>query len=117
MNKCGVSRRWFTEADVKDFKNTALRIVKNITRSMVNWGKKRIPSQVHFLIDLELPTLKIDFFVVLFVEVVVILSSSKYPPPRPPSPSLINFSDFILQIFQRFLKPKPIILFAKLQAI
>ena len=113
MNKCGVSRRWFTEADVKDFKNTALRIVKNITRSMVNWGEKRIPSQVHFLIDLELPTLKIDFFVVLFVEVVVILSSSKYPP----SPSLINFSDFVLQIFQRFLKPKPIILFAKLQAI
>ena len=40
MNKRGVSRRWFTEADVKDFKNTALRIVKNITRSMVNWGGK-----------------------------------------------------------------------------
>ena len=41
MNKRGVSRRWFTEADVKDFKNTALRIVKNITRSMVNWKRKK----------------------------------------------------------------------------
>ena len=41
MNKRGVSRRWFTEADVKDFKNTALRIVKNITSSMVNWKRKK----------------------------------------------------------------------------
>ena len=35
------------------------------------------------------------------------------PPPHPPP--LINFPDFVLQIFQRFLKP--IILFAKLQAV
>ena len=102
MNKCGVSRRWFTEADVKDFKNTALRIVKNITRSMVNWGKKRIPSQVHFLIDLELPTLKIDFFVVLFVEVVVILSSSKYPPPAHPPPRLLIFQILFYRYFRDF---------------
>ena len=37
MNKHGVSRRWFTEADVKHFKNGILQT--NITRSMVNCKK------------------------------------------------------------------------------
>ena len=32
VNKLGVSRRWFTEADVKDFKSGTLRAIKNITR-------------------------------------------------------------------------------------
>ena len=36
MNKHGVSRRWFTKADVKHFKSGALRTTTNITRSMVN---------------------------------------------------------------------------------
>ena len=39
VNKDGVSRRWFTEADAKHFKNGALRTITNITRSLVN-GKK-----------------------------------------------------------------------------
>ena len=36
VNKHGVSRRWFTEADVKHFKSVALRTTTNITRTMVN---------------------------------------------------------------------------------
>ena len=35
----GVSRRWFTKADVKYFKSGALRTITNITKSMVNWKK------------------------------------------------------------------------------
>ena len=33
VNKYGVSRRWFTKADVKDFKSCALRTTTNITRT------------------------------------------------------------------------------------
>ena len=40
MNKHGVSRRCFTEADVKDFKSGALRTITNITKSIANWKKK-----------------------------------------------------------------------------
>ena len=39
VNKHGVSRRWFTEADVKDFKSGALRTIPNITRGMVDCKK------------------------------------------------------------------------------
>ena len=42
MNKHGVSRRWFTEADVKHFKNGTLQT--NITRSMVNCKKEFLYS-------------------------------------------------------------------------
>ena len=35
-NKHGVSKRWFTEADVKHFKSGALRTITIITRIMVN---------------------------------------------------------------------------------
>ena len=35
-NKHGVSKRWFTEADVKQFKSGALRTITIITRIMVN---------------------------------------------------------------------------------
>ena len=42
MNKHGVSRRCFTEADVKDFKSGALRTITNITKSIVNWKKKGV---------------------------------------------------------------------------
>ena len=49
VNKHRDSRRWFTEADVKHFKSGTLRTITNITRSMVNWKKKkRIPLQVYF---------------------------------------------------------------------
>ena len=33
MNKHGVSERWFGEADVKDFKSSALRTTTNLTRT------------------------------------------------------------------------------------
>ena len=46
MNKHGVSLRWFTEADVKDFKSGALRTITNITRSTENSKKKS--SQMYF---------------------------------------------------------------------
>ena len=36
VNKHGVSRRWFTEANVEHFKSGALKTITNITRSMVN---------------------------------------------------------------------------------
>ena len=34
MNKHGVSRRWFTETDVKYFKSSELRIITNKVRTM-----------------------------------------------------------------------------------
>ena len=34
VNKHGVSGRWFTEADVRNFKSGALRTTTNITRAM-----------------------------------------------------------------------------------
>ena len=34
VNKHGVSGRWFTEADVRNFKSGALRTTTNITRTM-----------------------------------------------------------------------------------
>ena len=40
MNKLGVSRRSFSEADVKYLKNGALKTITNITRSMVNQKKE-----------------------------------------------------------------------------
>ena len=36
VNKHGVSTRWSSEADVKDFKNGALRTIPNITRGRGN---------------------------------------------------------------------------------
>ena len=48
MNKHGVSRGWITEADVKHFKSGALRTITNITKSMINWKKKRFPSLAYF---------------------------------------------------------------------
>ena len=32
---------WFTKADVKHFKGVALRTFTNITKSMMNWKKKK----------------------------------------------------------------------------
>ena len=39
MSKHGVSRRYFAEADVKDFKSGALKIATNITRKVYCDGK------------------------------------------------------------------------------
>ena len=33
MNKHGVSRKWFTETDVKDFKSAALKTIPEITKT------------------------------------------------------------------------------------
>ena len=52
MNKHAVSRRWFTEANVKHFKSGALRTITNITRNMVNWKKEflhRFFSKILFI--------------------------------------------------------------------
>ena len=39
VNKHGVSKRWSTEVDVKDFQSDALRTITNIIRSRVNSKK------------------------------------------------------------------------------
>ena len=39
MHKHGVSRKWFTETDVKYFKSDVLKTITNITRSLVKWKK------------------------------------------------------------------------------
>ena len=52
MNKVGVSRRWFTEADVKHFNCGALRTITNITRSMITEKKEflhRCISKILFI--------------------------------------------------------------------
>ena len=89
MNKDGLSRRECTVTDVKHYMSGALRTIKNITRSMVNWKNKFVHSYISkilfidkgflkckflcmyfswiLLIDSELPTLKMDFFKVLLI--------------------------------------------------
>ena len=47
VNKYGVFRRWYNETDVKHFKSGTLQTITNIIRSMVNWKKKRVLSQVY----------------------------------------------------------------------
>ena len=52
VNNHGVSRRWFTETDVKHFKSGGLRTITNITRSIINWKKKflhRCISKILFI--------------------------------------------------------------------
>ena len=96
MNNHDVSRRWFTETDVKHFKSGALRTTTNIIRSMLN-RKKRMLSQVcvkvffHryrkakmqilcrcfsriLQIDSESLTLKMDFFEVALQNVFLKIS-------------------------------------------
>ena len=48
MRKHGVSRKWFTETNVKHFKTGALRAITNIAEEYILHGKvkKRIPLQV-----------------------------------------------------------------------
>ena len=48
MNKHGVSRKWFTEADVKDFKNGALRTTTNITRTGFELSVSRSGTTIYF---------------------------------------------------------------------
>ena len=58
-----VSRRWFTETDVKYFKSDALRIITNITRSMVNWKKEflhRCISKILFIDTEQLSKMQIS---------------------------------------------------------
>ena len=68
VNKHGVSRRWFTEADVKHFKTGALRAIINITRSMINWKKEflhRCISKVLFTDKEQLSKMQISLQVFL----------------------------------------------------
>ena len=64
MNKHGVSRRWFSEADVKDFKSGALRKITNITRSRVNSKKEflhRCISKILVIDTEQLSKIQISF--------------------------------------------------------
>ena len=48
MNKHGVSRKWFTEADVQDFKSGALRTTTNITRTGFELSVSRSGTTIYF---------------------------------------------------------------------
>ena len=50
VNKQEVSRRCFTEADVKDFKTGALRTTTNITRSGFELTVSRLENLTYFCI-------------------------------------------------------------------
>ena len=48
MNKHGVSRRWFSEADIKDFKSSALKATINITRTGFELSVSRLRNAIYF---------------------------------------------------------------------
>ena len=52
MNEHRVSRKWFTETDIKHFKSGVLRTIINITRSVVNRKqefRRRCISKILFI--------------------------------------------------------------------
>ena len=66
LNNHGVSRRWFTETDVKHFKSGGLGIITNITRNMVNWKKEffhRYVSKILFIYTEKLCKMQIYLMV------------------------------------------------------
>ena len=50
MNKHRASRRWFTECDVKDFRNGALRRTANITRTGFELSVSQLRNTSYFFI-------------------------------------------------------------------
>ena len=63
MNNQGISRRCFTETDVKDFKSGVLRTITNITRSILNWKKQflqRCISKILFIDTEKLTQMQIS---------------------------------------------------------
>ena len=48
VNKHRVSRRCFTEADVKDFKSGALQTTTNITRTGFELSESRMENAIYF---------------------------------------------------------------------
>ena len=50
VNKHGVSRRWYTDADVKDFKRGALRTTTNITRTGFELSVLQSRNTIYFSI-------------------------------------------------------------------
>ena len=50
VNKHGVSRRWFTEAHVKDFKSDALRTTTNIISTGFDLSVSRSRNTIYFSI-------------------------------------------------------------------
>ena len=50
MTKHGVSKRWFTEADVKDFKSGALRTTTDMTRTGFELSVSRSRNAIYFSI-------------------------------------------------------------------
>ena len=73
MNKHGVSRRWSTEADAKNFKSDALRTIAEKCKVLHRYFLRIL------LIDSELPAIKMDFFEVAFENFVQKLQNSYQP--------------------------------------
>ena len=53
VNKDGLSRRGCTVTDVKHYMSGALRTIKNITRSMVNWKNKFLHSYISKILFID----------------------------------------------------------------
>ena len=68
VNKHGVSRRWFTEADVKHFKIGTLRTITNITRCMVNWKKEFLHKCISKTLFIDTEQLSLQVFFKDFVD-------------------------------------------------
>ena len=50
MNKHGASRKWFTEADIKDYKSGVLRTTTNITRTGFKLSVSQLRNGIYFFI-------------------------------------------------------------------
>ena len=61
MNKNEVSKKWFTETDVKHFKSRTLRTITNITRSMVNFIDTEQLSKMQYSLQLFLKDFADEF--------------------------------------------------------
>ena len=87
----------------KSYENNCLNLIKISIKTFITTFYPPVPNN-------STPRL-------LIFEVFVGTTPFSYldPPPLPPTPLLINFLDFALQIFQRLLKR--IVLFAKLYAV
>ena len=79
LNKHGVSRRWLTIIYFKHFQNVSLKTITNITRNnfLSSEFLQRYFSRT-LLIDLQLSTLKMDFFEGIFFRSIVDIFQNSY---------------------------------------
>ena len=77
----------------------------------IGWPTMEWSYTLQFQIIFSPPPLPRLLIFVFFLDTPFLI----WTPPLHPSSTLINFPDFVLQIIQRLLKP--IVLFAKLQAV